>query len=97
MDVKGVKLDEIKKIVVEYCTNLGQQAQEERGEVISYLRAMLTRQGYSTVISEVRVLKCLDGWECLKVCRIFAGTDLPDFTSQYISSMVNREAFESLT
>lgn len=45
MDVKGVKLDEIKKIVVEYCTNLGQQAQEERGEVISYLRAMLTRYG----------------------------------------------------
>ena len=30
------------------------------------------------------------------MCRIFAGTDLPDFTSQYISSMVNREAFESL-
>lgn len=50
MDVKGVKLDEIKKIVVEYCTNLGQQAQEERGEVISYLRAMLTRQGYSTSV-----------------------------------------------
>ena len=43
MDVKGVKLDEIKKIVVEYCTNLGQDAQEEKGEVISYLRAMLTR------------------------------------------------------
>ena len=61
MDVKGVKLGEIKNIVVEYCTNLGQQAQEERGEVISYLRAMLTRQGYSTVISEVGLLKCLDG------------------------------------
>ena len=43
MDVKGVKLEEIKKIVLEYCTNLGQEAQEERGEVISYLRAMLTR------------------------------------------------------
>lgn len=45
MDVKGVKLEEIKKIVLEYCTNLGQEAQEERGEVISYLRAMLTRYG----------------------------------------------------
>lgn len=45
MDVKGVKLEEIKKIVLEYCTNLGQEAQEERGEVISYLRAMLTRCG----------------------------------------------------
>ena len=43
MDVKGVKLEEIKQIVLEYCTNLGQEAQEERGEVISYLRAMLTR------------------------------------------------------
>lgn len=45
MDVKGVKLEEIKQIVLEYCTNLGQEAQEERGEVISYLRAMLTRYG----------------------------------------------------
>lgn len=45
MDVKGVKLEEIKKIVLEYCTNLGQEAQEERVEVISYLRAMLTRYG----------------------------------------------------
>ena len=53
MDVKGVKLGEIKNIVVEYCTNLGQQAQEERGEVISYLRAMLTRQG--TALSSVRL------------------------------------------
>lgn len=29
---------------VEYCSNLGQKAQEERREVISYMRAMLTRQ-----------------------------------------------------
>lgn len=94
MDVKGVKLDEIKKIVVEYCTNLGQQAQEERGEVISYLRAMLTRQGYSTSVR----FGYWSVWmvESVWKCRIFAGTDLPDFTSQYISSMVNREAFESL-
>eukprot|EP00913_Durusdinium_trenchii_P027224 g25542.t2 len=44
MDVKGVKLEEIRNIVVEYCSNLGQKAQEERREVISYMRAMLTRQ-----------------------------------------------------
>ncbi|CAJ1375473.1 unnamed protein product [Effrenium voratum] len=46
MDVKGVKLAEVRDIVLEYCrTNLGPLAREERKEVMAYLQAMLTRYG----------------------------------------------------
>jgi len=45
MDAKGVKLSEVRDVLVEYCKNLGKAAQEERKEVMSYLRAMMTRYG----------------------------------------------------
>lgn len=45
MDAKGVKLSEVRDVLGEYCKNLGKAAQDERKEVMSYLRAMMTRYG----------------------------------------------------
>jgi len=45
MDVKGVKLEEVRDVVLEYCHNLGEPAKDERKEVRTYLRSMLARYG----------------------------------------------------
>jgi len=45
MDAKGVKIEEVQHVVLEYCKNLGDGAADERKEVRSYLRAAVARYG----------------------------------------------------
>jgi len=45
MDAKGVKIEEVQAVVIEYCKNLGDAAADERKEVRSYLRASVSRYG----------------------------------------------------
>jgi len=45
MNLKGVKLEEIRDVVQEYCRHLGDAAADERKEVRGYLRALMLRYG----------------------------------------------------